>query len=79
MTVGLGLALILSFQTPKGVCLIGATASRRRAASSWDIPDAKRRLPHWSNESGRAACQPYAEFQTPKCVCLIGAGCGERR
>ena len=73
------LSAILTFQTPKGVCLIGVFRMRgsRRAASCDSrrqkasasleyclfagvsgplrIPDAKRRLPHWSFVSGAAS------------------------
>ena len=36
------------FQTPKGVCLIGARSVGVDNATKVPIPDAERRLPHWS-------------------------------
>ena len=41
-------ALIDKFQTPKGVCLIGATRFGAIRDTLRGIPDAERRLPHWS-------------------------------
>ena len=62
-----------SFQTPKGVCLIGAAGAKPGAASGRRIPDAERRLPHWSADAGEIAIVGDDKFQTPKGVCLIGA------
>ena len=57
------------FQTPKGVCLIGADGVGVRADSLALIPDAERRLPHWSNVCGRLGDQhpriPDAERRLP--------------
>ena len=36
------------FQTPKGVCLIGAANCGVKVGNLCRIPDAERRLPHWS-------------------------------
>ena len=49
-------AVLEAFQTPKGVCLIGAYFPGVSVAHSDMIPDAERRLPHWSME---IAAQPF--------------------
>ena len=61
------------FQTPKGVCLIGAFGRMEERLLLPRIPDAERRLPHWSGRGGRAQFGWRGLFQTPKGVCLIGA------
>ena len=49
---------LCKFQTPKGVCLIGAARLRRRLPRRTEIPDAERRLPHWSGHL-RALRNPH--------------------
>ena len=63
----------LAFQTPKGVCLIGADPRLGASQPRVRIPDAERRLPHWSGGARGAPARRHAVFQTPKGVCLIGA------
>ena len=48
----LGNARNRKFQTPKGVCLIGAFAPADFPRPLKKIPDAERRLPHWSRSNG---------------------------
>ena len=68
------------FQTPKGVCLIGAWISGYPLSFFRHIPDAERRLPHWSFVSDVQVAELLNLFQTPKGVCLIGADfCEETR
>ena len=57
------------FQTPKGVCLIGASLTARCIPSTAGIPDAERRLPHWSTSRIVRDCRlpdiPDAERRLP--------------
>ena len=62
----------VSFQTPKGVCLIGGYCLWQPNLEVRIIPDAKRRLPHWRPLSSFRSEFRLRGFQTPKGVCLIG-------
>ena len=72
-----GSACTATFQTPKGVCLIGASGLGIEVSRLPPIPDAERRLPHWSAERdsvfGVAQEIPDAERRLPHWSFPVGA------